>query len=414
MHRRPQFLPDGRHFLFTYLTGSPEAAGIYVGDLDGSPPVRVLDGSDRSDHALFAPSSTPGEPGHLLFRRQRLLMALPFDAERRRVVGEMFPLVERVGGSGNTGHGAFSVSQGGVLAHADYPAQTDELVWLDRSGRRLATVAEQLSIVGFSLSPDEQTLAFATGELATDIWIRPLAGGAPSRFTFGPDPGWDFPVWSPNGSQLVYATPGLAGLLRYEIKRRRVDRSGPEETLLAGDRMSVLWDWWPDGRSLVYGDYRDLWLLPLDGDRKPVVYLARPPKVLVEHAQFSPDSRWMAYASNEQGALEVFVQPVPATGALWQISTAGGSMPRWRGDGGELYYRAADGTLMAVATHASAVSFDHGTPQALFGDIPSRGNLPAFTYEAADDGRRFLVNLRSSEADPPITVVLNWQNAIGR
>ena len=100
---------------------------------------------------------------------------------------------------------------------------------------------------------------------------------------------------------------------------------------------------------------------------------------------------------------------------LWQISTAGGSMPRWRGDGGEIYYRAGDGTLMAVAIHASAASFDHGTSQALFAGIRSSGDRPSITYEPAVDGQRFLVNLRSSEAEQsPITVVLNWQNAIGR
>lgn len=175
------------------------------------------------------------------------------------------------------------------------------------------------------------------------------------------------------------------------------------------------WDLSPDGRALLYGDntYRS-WLLPLAGDRKPVEFL--PPGGAQTYLQYSPDGRWVAYASDIQGQFEVFVTTVPPSAALWQISTAGGTMPRWRrSDGRELYYRANDGTLMAVelgaGPGASALE-ERQAPRSLTVGIPSSGNTPIFTYAAADDGQRFLVSASRSSEQPPITVVLHWQEAL--
>ncbi len=151
-------------------------------------------------------------------------------------------------------------------------------------------------------------------------------------------------------------------------------------------------------------------MLPLEGGAKPLVLAATPAHECC--AQFSPDGRFMAYAASAEGSSQVFVQPVPATGALWQVSTAGGGMPRWRGDGRELFYRAGDGRLMAVAVRASAGTLDSGTPVALFDGIPSSGTVSYFTYQPTRDGQRFLVGLRDAESRSPITVVLNWRGAI--
>ncbi len=411
--RYPQFLPDGRHYLFTFLSGSPETAGIYVSDLDGTAPVRLLDGSD---HALYAPAANPREPGHLLFRRRNILMALPFDAGRLRVVGEMFPVAEPVGTAGNTGHGAFSVSTNGVLALSELSPQRETLAWVDRSGHPIETLAERLALRGFTLSPDERTLAYADGVCGggRDIWLQPTAGGSPSRFTFGDGPGWAFPLWSPDGKELAYATHDCAGEARYEIRRRRLDRSGAEAKLWSTDHTLALWDWSPDGRFLVFTDERDskLWLLPLAGGGKPEVLT---PAIAKEScAQFSADGRFLAYASTAQGSIQVFVQPFPATGALWQVSTAGGSTPRWRADGRELYYRAEDGKLMAVAVNTGSGSFEAGTPQALFDGIASWGNLFGFTYQPARDGQRFLVSHTDLARRSPIVVTLNWQADLRR
>ena len=135
-------------------------------------------------------------------------------------------------------------------------------------------------------------------------------------------------------------------------------------------------------------------------------------------AQFSPDGRFLAYTSDQQGQSEVFVGTVPASGAVWQVSTNGGSMPRWRRDGRELFYRAVDGTLMVVsfgagvgASGAAAVD-ERSAPRPLFKGIPSSGNSPTFTYAVADDGQRFLVGASRNSGQPPITLVVNWQAAL--
>jgi eukaryotic-like serine/threonine-protein kinase len=411
-HRYPQFLPDGRHFLFTYLSGSPKAAGIYVGDLDGARPVRVLDGSEQ---ARFAPASPPGETGFLLYRRRDVLMAQPFDPKVPATAGEAVPLIEDVGGSANTGHGAFAVSDSGILAHTQSANRKQELVWFDRGGRRLETVIERAGwFWGFSISPDGRTLAFcwSEGAASSDIWLQALPGGAPSRFTFGPAPGWTLPTWSPDSRELALCTYTLSGISHYQIQRRRVDRTGVEETLHDTPILMYLWDWSPDGRQLVFESDvpQALWLLPLGGKHEPIAVGTGQES----QAKFSPDGRWLAYTSMEGSPNQVFVRPLPDTGAKWQISTAGGSMPQWRRDGRELYYRAADGTIQAVAVRADGSSFEIGDRQALFGGVPADPGGWYPTFEAAPDGRRFLVQLRSAESEAPITVVLNWQNALRR
>ncbi len=407
--RYPQFLPDGRHFLFMRLSGAAAEAGVYVGDLDGSTPVRVLDGSEN---ALYAPALPPGGSGHLLFRRQGMLTAVRFDAERLRTAGESFSLALRIGASGNTGHGAFAVSTNGILVHSELSAEREVVSWLDREERQVAPVTGRLALRGFELSPDGRTLVYAHGDFSVrrDLWLQPLSGGAPSRFTFGDGPGWAFPVWSPDGAELAYATQDRAGEGRYEIRRRRLDRSGAEQTLFASDRQVFLWDWSPDGRQLVYTDDRDssLWLLPLAPGAKPVAFASPPQRG--ECAQFSPDGRHLAYATTLEGQSQIFVQPVPPSGALWQVTSTGGEMPRWRADGRELYYRAPDGGLMAVAVDTGAGAIAFGTLRTLFSGILSIGNTAGFSYLPAADGQRFLASQWDEASRSPIVVTLHWQN----
>ena len=413
-HRYPQFLPDGRSFIFQVLASAPEVAGIYVGTLDGDPPKRVLDGGDQ---ARFAPAVTPSSPGagYLLFRRGKVLMAQGFDSGQRKLLGDAVPVADSVGVAMNTGSGAFSLSSNGILAHSNSAEAIVELIWNDRSGRRLGVANPDIrSIQGVDLASGERRLAYGAGD-PSDIWVQNLPNGEPSRFTFGPAPGWVNPLWSPDGNDLVYATWDLSGLALYEMRRRRADRSREEETLLQASSAIYSWDLSPDGKSLLFGDnlYKS-WLLPLTGERKPVAFL--PPGRAQVYLQYSPDGRWVAYASDVQGPFEVFVTTVPPSAALWQISSGGGSMPRWRrSDGRELYFRANDGTLMAVELGAgpgAAAIEERSAPRPLFLGIPSSGNTPLFTYAAAGDGQRFLVTASRSTEQPPITVVLNWQSAL--
>ncbi len=412
-HRYPQFLPGGRSFLFQFLSPSPEVAGTYLASVDGGEPERVLDGGDQ---ARFAPAADGSGKGYLLFRRDNTLMAQAFDPGRRKVSGELIPVADGVGSGGNTGSGAFAVSGNGLLAWSGDLLESGELTWIGRSGERLGSVLpDTREIQGLALARGARRLAFGVGR-PSDIWIQTLPGGTPSRFTFGSAPGWAYPLWSPDGTELIYTTFDLVGFPQYEIRRRRADRAGGEETLVSAKAVLYPWDWSPDGGSLLYGDEAsDLWLLPLTGERKPIAFLDSPGRLTF--AQLSPDGRLVAYVSDEQGQAEVFVTTVPPSGAIWQISTSGGTMPRWRRDGGELYFRAADGGLKVVELGAgtgTAAIEERKAPRTLFVGIPTSGNTSLYTYTAADDGQRFLVSSSKSSARPPITLEVNWQSALQR
>ena len=412
-HRYPQFLPGGERFLYLHLTSAPEVAGVYVGSLDGMTPVRVLEGADN---AFFAPSTRSATRGHLLYRRQNALMAQAFDAGTLALSGAAVAVATDVGQGENTGLGAFSVGGGGVLAYASGIGLDRQIVWMSRTGEREANVTPRLPIDSFSVSRDARRAAFGVinpeRQTETDIWIQTIGAGAPSKFTFGPAPGWMFPVWSPTDDEIAYTSSDLAGQTGYEIRRKPSNMAGVDVPLLRLGNYIWLWDWSPDGKTLVFANNGDLYLLPLEGDRKPVVFATTPGDD--QYAQFSPDGRWMAYSSGTRGQTEVYVQPVPATGSLWQISKDGGTMPRWRRDGRELYYRARDGRLMAVAVGVRAGAFEPSeTHEALF-PVPETGNTERFTYQPSSDGRRFLVNVPVAGVSPPIAVVLNWQAASTR
>jgi len=414
-HRYPQFLPDGERFLYLFLSSATDAAGVYVGSLSGAPAVRVLEGSEN---AVFAPPATPNDEGYLLFRRKNVLMAQVFDARGLELSGAAFAVASDVGLGANTGFGSFSVAASGALAHAGQIDVDGELVWIDRSGKRQGAVTPRQNIVDFAMARDQRRIAVSVLSIdrtsQSDIWLQPPGGGSPSKFTFGPSPGWMFPVWSPKGDQIAYASWDLAGLPGYEIRRKASNMAGVEELLLRSGDTAFLWDWSPDGKTLVFANYIDLLLLPLEGNRKPVLFAKTPGED--QYAQFSPDGRWMAYASGDRTHQEVYVQPIPATGPYWQISTGGGNMPRWRQDGKELFYRASDGRLMAVTvggTETGSGAFEfNATPQPLF-SIPANPN-PRFTYQPSRDGQRFLVNVPVAGAAPPITLVLNWQAMLKR
>jgi Tol biopolymer transport system component len=409
-HRYPQFLPDGR-FLYMHLAPDPAVAGNWVAALEGGPPVRVLDGANQ---AVYVPSASDPARGHLLYRRERTLLAQPFDLASLRATGEAQPVAQGVGTGANSGAGAFTASANGVLAFTSDFEDNGELVWVDRAGKRLEVLsARTAELQGLALAAGDGGVAYGTGR-PSDVWVQPLPGGEPSRFTFGPDPGWAYPLWSPDASQLTFATWDLVGVPHYEIRRRRVDRGGSDETLLRSPTPVYPWDWSPDGTTLVYSDLSGaLRLLPLAGARQPVRY--REATGDQGAAQFSPDGSLLTFASNEQGRTEVFVGTVPASDAVWQLSTGGGSMPRWRRDGRELFFRDGEGMLVAVplgpGTGAAAID-GRGAPQRLFAGIPTAGNKPVATYAVGDGGERFLIASMRSADQPPIAVVVHWQAAL--
>jgi Tol biopolymer transport system component len=394
-YRFPVFLPDGVHFLYAAGSDQPNASGVFAGSLDGIAAVRLLVGVTN---ALYAPPAAPGATAHLLFRAENTLMAQPFDATRLKTTGDMFPIAEQVPFSGNTGFGAFTVSENGTLVYRAGDAVTDrELVWMDRAGKRLGVIGKPGAFGPIAVSPDEKTLAVTarSNGSQSDIWLQDVGRGVLSRFTFRSGL-TRFPVWSPDGSRLIFAFASLSSSsYSTVIYQKAAGGNGQEEPLLHSGLNGFPDDWSPDGKWIVYEQTgqksaSDLWLLPLSGDRKPVSYLQTPFDEM--NAHFSPDGRLMTYQSNESGQFQIYVQTVPVSGAKYQISTSGGSSPRWRPDGKELFYVSADRKLMAAPIKLGS-TIEAGTPQPLFplSTFPGFASALAF-YAPMRDGQRFLVN----------------------
>jgi len=407
-NRFPVFLPDGVHFLYNAGSDQQDAAGVFAGSLDGAAAVRLL---RDVTNALYAPPIAPGGAAHLLFRREDTLMAQPFDSKSLKTTGDAFPIAEQVPTSVNNGFGAFSVSENGMLVFRSGRANASrELVWMDRTGKRLGVLGKPSAFWEIAVSPDENTVAarIISGS-GSDIWLVDAARGVTSRFTFRAGLNRN-PVWSPDGSHLIFALQPV-GTYSSEIYQKPAGGNGQEELLLHSGINGFPEDWSPDGKWMMYRltgqkTALDLWLLPLNGDRKPVLYLQTP--FDETNARFSPDGKWMAYQSNESGQFQVYVQTIPPSGAKYQISSSGGTAPQWRRDGKELFYVGADQKVMAVLVKLGA-TVEAGTPQPLF-PIPPTGT--SFVYAPMRDGQRFLVNVPAggeAAAVPPMTVLTNWQ-----
>jgi Tol biopolymer transport system component len=409
-HRWPYFLPDGRHFFYTAIAGPccPAATPsvIRIGSLD----------RPGDDVTLFqAESSASYASGHVIFARGETLMARPFDLETRRLRGDVFPLAARVTTEASRYVGA-SVSENGTLVYgqavADVPRQ---LTWFDRTGRVLGTLGDAALYSGLALSPDEHRVAVTLGTghpENVDIWLLDVDSDIRSRLTV--HPGRDVsPVWSPDGTRIAFQS--TRSQQPVALRQTLSNGTGADELLLEGPGSFTMTpsSWSGDARSIAYTTRgSNISVLPLVGDRKPFPVAATP--FTEGSAVFSPDGRWIAYVSNEGGQTDVYVQSFPGPGSKSQVSRDGGSHPVWRADGRELFYLAADGTLMTVAV-GGGPSFDAGRPRPLFS--PNAWKLTANqVYAVTKDGQRFLVNVtpqKSSDA-APLTVVLNWTEAIHR
>jgi eukaryotic-like serine/threonine-protein kinase len=429
-HGAPSFLPDGRHFLYYRRFSSPDNNGIYLGSVDAKPEAQ---GSKRLLDTPFTSAYAPSpnlKVGSLLFLREGTLMAQSFDNRRMELTGEPHPVSEQVG-TGAPGFGPvfFSVSANGVLAFR--PAvelPKSQLTWFDRQGNPLGVVGELRSYNTLALSPDGTRVAsdhWAGPGTQRDLWIYDLSRGVGARFTS--DPGFEFmPVWSPDGSQVVFFSGPVPDF--GDLHRKASSGAGNDEVLFKSNEAKWPQDWSPDGRFLLYSSPVansgpvNLWLLPLTGaggaSIRPVPFL----KTAFHEIQgrFSPDGHFIAYASDESGKLEVYVQPFPASlggkfaGGKWVVSKGGGTQPTWRRDGKELFYISADSKMMAVEVSTSP-TFKAGVPKALFAAPIFGGGAfgVVHRYDVTANGQRFLINAFSPggapSSSPPITVVLNWQ-----
>jgi hypothetical protein len=403
----PWFLPDGRHFLYLFGNGGRDRQTIQVGSLDSLGEDRTLLTS-ADGAAMYA-------QGHVLLVRGTTLVARPFDAKRLVFTGEEVPVAEHLLTKGIPLQSwVFSVSSNGVLAYPPGGVDALQLTWLDRAGKRLGTVGDPGNLGGVQLSSDRRTAALIVNDSSSgdgDLWLYDVVRGLRTRFTFGPAP-HIYPVWSPDGHVIVFASNPTG---RFDLYRKPADGSGNEELLYADNLLKAPTSFSPDGRYLAYevgSDPQtggDIWILPdplgAPGASKPYPFLRT--EFSEQRPQFSPDGHWIAYQSNESGRYEVYVAPFPGPGGKQQVSTAGGTLPRWRADGKELFYRAADSRLMAAEVAAKGASFGVKRVAPLFGPIGDH------SYDVSADGQRFLLPVSvGGETDPPLTVVQNWTAGI--
>jgi len=413
-HDFPQFLPDGRHFIYQAVSGKMGNIPVYVGSLDNKPEDQ---GSKKilsaASEAIYVPSS--GSSGQLLFMRDGTLMAQPFDSQRLELSGAAVTVASQVLGFRN--HGSFSASTNGVLVYATGGGTSFQPTWFDRQGKVLGTVGEPGDIVSLSLSPNGRGAAVSRIDSDMAIWLLDSSRSTTERFTFGSAVAVDG-IWSPDGNSIIFASnpSGPADLYQKPASGAR-----DEELLLKSSENKIPTGWSRDGRFLLYtvedptSGRQALWVLPLGGDKKPFPFLHT--EFDNDFGRFSPDGRWVAYQSDESGRNEIYVRTFTPgssgaasdTGGKWLISTEGGSESRWGEDGKELYYLAADGKLMSVDIATNPV-FQAGVPKALFQTpLPPRPGVRE-SWDMTPDGKRFLLLAPvGPSSQVPFTVVLNWQ-----
>ncbi len=403
-HYWPEVLPDGRAVLFTVWLGSDETSQIAVLNLEtGEQEILVSGGT--------SPRYVP--TGHILYATAGSLWAVPFDINDLEVTGDSVPVLEnlttKVSGAAN-----FSVSEDGLLVYvpdSSVPLDGGEtLVWMDRQGNSELLGAAARNYIFPRLSPDGQSVAVMSD---LDIWRFDIARQTLTRLTFRGNT--TQPVWTPDGQYVAYRSiPEGDNILFWT----RADGSGTEEQLTTGASRQNPTSWSPDGQLLAFfqspgvggdGD-RDIWMMPLDGDREPRPFLETPFNELVP--MFAPDGRWVAYVSDESGRNEVYVLPFPGPGGKRQISTEGGGYPQWARDGQELFYM-NDLQMMAVDIETEP-GFMAGTPRLLFEEgFVSRAAGPFTVYDVSADGQRFLMVGDATSTDgeagsPKIIIVQNW------
>jgi len=409
-HRWPVFLPDGKHFLYlaANFSGQTENNALFLGSLDSQERSLVV---NTSANAAYA------EPGYLVYLRDKTLVAQSFDRRRYVLSGEPHTLSDEVLYASLVGRAVFGVSSGGVLVtQTGKGATLSQLTWFDRGGKTTGTVGAPGMYSNVRLSPDGHRVVGDQTDPDgghTDIWIHEVAQGLPAtRLTFDPSSHWT-PVWSPDSKQILFSANRKLGMQLY---LKNADGSGSEQQVadVGAGLLVNPWDWSRDGKYAMFRKGNELWYFSWpEIVAKPLLQA----KWTVRNAQFSPDGRWIAYASNETGNMEIYVSTFPSGNGKWQVSSAGGQEPRWRQDGKELFYLSAEGKMMAVAVTPGA-GFKAGSPVALFQTTHRRQSISAqdrFSYDVSGDGQRFLINTKLDEANvAPLSIHLNWASEMER
>jgi len=405
-HLGPDFLPDGRRFLFAAQGKGLSTLQAFVGSLD-SDERRALDGV----HSAVRYAAT----GHVLFTRDGGLLAQVFDADKAQLTGEPFQAADRV--AGTNGRIPFSVSANGSLAYLSVPDRETELRWFDHFGVPQELAAPKGTRQAAALSPDGTRVAFQSVSQGNwDIWVRDFSTGGETRVTSDPGPDYS-PIWSPDGRALLFTSYrfGFGRMFRIEIGGG-ANAEAPLRENKVEQRGS---DWSADGLYVAYEqndpeNYRqsDLWAVAVKDGSDPIRLTSTDAD---EHTpRFSPDVRWVAYQSNESGRNEVYVLPFQHSGRRQAVSVGGGRDPRWKSDGTELFYLADDGGVMAVSVTTTPDGARFGPPKRLFrADVELNGLLDRALNVSTND--RFLIEVVPADRAPSSIVVLqNWVAGLRR
>ena len=409
----PTFLPDGKHFLYTAASDDPTLEGTYFASLDGKENRLLV---EKAWDAAYA-------QGFLLYTYSysSTLMRQAFDPERGQLKGDPHPLAEEIA---RDYRDVFDVSENGVLIYQK--AGGRRLGWFDRTGRELAFRGE-IPAFGVRLSPDGRKLALHGYVPNGNVYVDDLARGVATAVT-NDNVNRTGLAWSPDLGRILFGA--VTSTDRRGIYQKSSSGAGAEELLLASeapDTTIVPSSWSSDGRYILYDCHQgvgaathlrsEIWLLPLEGDRKPRLFVQAPVEAC--DGQFSPDSRWVAYTFRESsGTEEVYVVPFDADGVLnkssestnakaaarWQISASGGSYPRWRRDGKEIFYLSSANQIMAVPVQERGKSLEVQTAQPLFRSMVAPWDAP---YDVTPDGKKFVIST-STSPNMPLTLVVNW------
>ena len=396
LHRWPQFLPDGRHFLYYVKTGSRDTTGTYLGAL-GKPGRKLVLRNGAT--GVFVP------PAMMLYGRSSALLAQAFDPDTGELSGAPETVVRPVMRAElGSFIDLFTVSETGVLVYRTGSAER-QLTWLDRRGNVVGRLGPPDVIWSVNLSPDDREALIGIRAVETGAYplsIVDVARDVSTSFLESATMG----IWTPDGRGVLYRKEGQ----NYEIHRRAAHGEPKDEPIGVVDSFATPHSISPDGRYVLFtrmGGNFDVGVQDLEKKASPQILLGGEFDERTPH--FSPDGRWFAYSSDEPGQTEVFVRRFPMTEEVWRVSTAGGQQPCFGHDGKQIYFVSADGRLMSAPFSTVGSTPSIGTPQALFLS-PVRLNSVTNQYAVSGDGQRFLVALPLQDYDAePFRVLLEWQ-----